>query len=94
MENQTNGQVIRSYSVNAKVVDVGGSADGTLDVGWTVLSNGTSIGHKKIDIFEPVTVTEVLVDTTYVDMPVWRSVSVHLCDVFTGANKTGWEFTP
>lgn len=80
MEDQTNGQVIRSYKVYAKIVDIGG-VNGTLDVPWTLVSNGTSIGHKKIDIFEkPVTVVEVLVNSTYVDEPKWRDVSVHLCD--------------
>jgi hypothetical protein len=80
MEDQTNGQVIRSYAVYAKVVDIGG-VNGTLNVPWTLVSNGTSVGHKKIDIFDaPVSVTEILVNSTYVDVPKWRSVSVHLCD--------------
>ena len=93
MEDQTNGQVIRSYQVWAKVID-DGVTDGTLDVPWTKVSNGTSIGHKKIDIFdEAITVTEVLVNTTFVDTPVWRSASVHLCGQMV-ANTTGWEFTP
>ena len=92
MEDQTNGQVIRSYQVWAKVIDDGVS-DGTLDVPWTQVSNGTSVGHKKIDLFaEAITVTEVMVSTTFVDTPKWRSVSVHLCDQLT-ANQTGWEFT-
>jgi len=90
MEDQTNGQVIRSYQVWAKVIDDGVS-DGTLDVPWTQVLNGTSIGHKKIDLFaEAVTVTEVIVSTTFVDTPKWRSVSVHLCGQLT-ANQTGWE---
>ncbi|RDW90969.1 hypothetical protein BP5796_02134 [Coleophoma crateriformis] len=94
MEDQTNGQVIRSYEVWAKVIDDGVS-DGTLDVPWTQVSNGTSIGHKKIDRFgAPVTVTEVLVNTTFVDTPVWRSVSVHLCDQLVATNTSSWEFTP
>lgn len=93
MEDQTNGQVIRSYRVWAKVIN-DGVTDGTLDVPWTEVSNGTSIGHKKIDIFdEAITVTEVLVNTTFVDTPVWRSASVHLCGQMF-ANTTGWEFTP
>ena len=59
-------------------------------VPWSLVSNGTSIGHKKIDIFdEAVTVTEVMVNTTYVDIPKWRSVSVHLCDRL--ANETSTE---
>ncbi|TVY81811.1 Alpha-L-fucosidase [Lachnellula suecica] len=63
-----------------EVVD-DGVTDGTLDVPWTMLSNGTSVGHKKIDVFEQaVTVTEVLVNSTFVDTPKWRDVSLHLCD--------------
>ncbi|KAE8450583.1 hypothetical protein EG329_005927 [Mollisiaceae sp. DMI_Dod_QoI] len=94
MEDQTKGQVIRSYQVWAKIIDDGVS-DGTLDVPWTMISNGTSIGHKKIDIFEkPVTVTDVRVNTTFVDVPVWRQVSVHLCDRLVATNTSGWEFTP
>lgn len=72
MEDQTNGQVIRSYSVYAKI---GGSAT------WTLVSKGTSVGHKKIDIFDAaVSVTEVMVNSTFVDIPKWRAVSAHLCD--------------
>jgi hypothetical protein len=81
MEDQTNGQVIREYYVYAKVVDSTG-AKGTLDVPFTIISNGTSVGHKKIDLFEEaVTVTEVVVKATkFADVPKWRSVEVHLCD--------------
>lgn len=93
MEDQTNGQVIRSYQVFAKIID-DGVTDGTLDVPWTEIANGTSIGHKRIDIFDAVTVTEVMVNTTFVDTPVWRSVSVHLCDQYISTNTSGWEFTP
>lgn len=93
MEDQTNGQVIRSYQVWAKVVDDGVS-DGTLDVPWTQVSNGTSIGHKKIDLFdEAVTVMEVLVNTTFVDTPKWRSVSLHLCDRLLPNQTEYYEFS-
>ena len=83
MEDQTNGQVIREYYVYAKVVDATG-AMGTLEVPFMIISNGTSVGHKKIDIFEEaVTVTEVVVKATkYADVPKWRSVEVFLCDTF------------
>ena len=75
MEDQRNGQVIRSYGVYAKV------AGDDNDAHWTLLSNGTSVGHKKIDIFDgAVNVTAVKVNSTYVDTPKWRSISVHLCD--------------
>lgn len=94
MEDQTNGQVIRSYQVWAKVVDDGVS-DGTLDVPWTKLSSGTSIGHKKIDLFDAaVTVTEISVNTTFVDTPKWRSVSVHLCDRLLANQTEYYEFSP
>lgn len=94
MEDQNNGQVIRSYQVFTRIIDDGVS-DGILDVPWTKVSNGTSIGHKKIDIFaKPVTVMEVMVNTMFVDTPVWRSVSVHLCDQFPIPNASSWEFTP
>jgi alpha-L-fucosidase len=83
MEDQTNGQVIRSYQAHAKIVDTE-EANGTLNVPWTLVSNGTSVGHKKIGLFdEAITVTQVLVNSTYVDIPKWRSVSVHLCDSLT-----------
>lgn len=86
MEDQTNGQVIRSYQVHAKIVDAQ-EANGTLNVPWTLVSNGTSVGHKKIDLFDKAfTVTEVLVNSTYVDIPKWRSVSVHLCDRLNGSS--------
>lgn len=71
MEDQTNGQVIRTYNVWGR--------DGK-DAPWSLLSNGTSVGHKKIDLFaKPATVTEVMVNSTFVDTPKWRSVTVHKC---------------
>ncbi|KAJ5972570.1 Glycoside hydrolase family 29 [Penicillium vulpinum] len=80
MEDQSNGQVIRSYQVYAKIADSQDVSDIT-DTPFKLVSNGTSIGHKKIDIFDnTVSVTEVLVKTTYVDTPKWRSVSLHLCE--------------
>ncbi|KAG6357356.1 hypothetical protein INS49_013232 [Diaporthe citri] len=81
MEDQADGQVIRAYEVYAKVLDAE-EMNGTLDVPWSLVSNGSSIGHKRIDLFpEAITVTDVLVNATkYVDEPKWRSVNVHLCD--------------
>lgn len=80
MEDQTSGQVIRSYEVYAKVVDAE-EMEGVLDVPWTLVSNGSSVGHKRIDLFDKaITVTDILVNATkYVDIPIWRSISVHLC---------------
>lgn len=80
MEDQTNGQVIRSYEVYAKIVDAE-EANGTLEVPWTLVSAGSSIGHKRIDLFDrAITVTDVVVNATqFVDTPQWRSVAVYLC---------------
>lgn len=80
MEDQTNGQVIRAYEVYAKIVDAE-EMNGTLDVPWTLVSAGSSVGHKRIDLFDQaITVTEVAVNATkYVDTPQWRSVQVFLC---------------
>lgn len=80
MEDQTQGQVIRAYEVWAKIVDAE-EMDGTLDVPWTLVSNGSSVGHKRIDLFaRAMTVTDVVVNATqFVDTPQWRSVAVYLC---------------
>lgn len=74
MEDQTEGQVIRTYQVWGKT--------GTeKNADWALLSNGTSVGHKKIDLFgKTISVSEVKVNSTFVDVPKWRSVSVHKCD--------------
>ena len=89
MEDQMNGQVIRKYEVHGKVVDAQGER-GTLEVPWSLLSNGTSIGHKKIDLFDrAVTVTDVRVRATkYVDIPRWSGISLHLCDRYDRGNGT------
>lgn len=76
MEDQSDGQVIRTYGVYAKLA-------GVEQDGWTLVSDGTSVGHKKIDIFDDVIkVDAIKVNSTYVDTPKWRSVSVHLCDQY------------
>ncbi|OBT53599.1 hypothetical protein VE04_07443 [Pseudogymnoascus sp. 24MN13] len=78
MEDQTDGQVIRSYQVYGKISN---DTNGASNVPFTLISKGTSVGHKKIDLFSnAIPVIEVMVNSTYVDIPVWRSVSVHLCD--------------
>ncbi|KAH8760563.1 alpha-L-fucosidase [Diaporthe sp. PMI_573] len=81
MEDQAEGQVIRAYEVYAKIVDAE-EMNGTLDVPWSLVSNGSSIGHKRIDLFDnAITVTGITVNATkYVDEPKWRSVNVYLCD--------------
>lgn len=83
MEDQTDGQVIRSYEVEGKVTGGGSGGNSTASDtdSWTLLSKGTSIGHKKIDVFDGAAdVSEVKISTTFADTPKWRSVSVHLCD--------------
>lgn len=80
MEDQTAGQVIRAYEVYARIVDAE-EMNGTLDVPWTLVATGSSVGHKRIDLFDKaITVTDVVVNATkYVDVPKWRSVEVFLC---------------
>jgi alpha-L-fucosidase len=78
MEDQTNGQVIRSYEVYAKIADTRIS---NAHVPYILISSGASVGHKKIDLFnKTISVSEILVNSTYVDIPKWRSVTAHLCD--------------
>ena len=61
MDDQTIGPVVRSYRVYAKIIDES-SSHGTLYVPWTLVSRGTSVGDKKIDIFaKPMTVTDIMV---------------------------------
>ena len=91
MEDQTEGEVIRSYEVQGKVSggEDGGNATAADADSWILLSKGTSVGHKKIDRFnKAVEVSEVKVSTTFADTPKWRSVSVHLCDNSTGEGKS------
>ncbi|KAK7731783.1 hypothetical protein SLS53_008604 [Cytospora paraplurivora] len=64
MEDQTNGQVIRAYEIYAKIVDTE-EMNGTLDVPWSLVSSGSSVGHKRIDLFkEAITVTDIIVNAT------------------------------
>lgn len=72
MEDQSDGQVVRSYTVHGRM---------SRAEEWRVLSKGTSVGHKKIDLFgEDVAVLEIMVNSTYVDIPKWRDVSGFRCD--------------
>ena len=77
MENQMAGQVIRKYVVAALM-------EGT-PTRWVTVSNGTSIGHKKIDLFTaPVTTTALRFTVTQMaDVPVMAAFTAHLCDVMT-----------
>lgn len=87
MEDQSDGQVIRSFNVSGRVVGTdnkNGDGDGEVKI----LAKGRSIGHKRIAIFEePVSVTEIVVRTSFVDVPRWRSVSVHLCDKLPSSDE-------
>ncbi|KUI61006.1 Alpha-L-fucosidase 1 [Cytospora mali] len=89
MEDQTVGQVIRAYEVYAKIVDAE-EMNGTLDVPWSLVSSGRSVGHKRIDLFnEAITVTDVIVNATkYVDEPKWRSVTTYLCGNSTSTSSS------
>jgi len=48
MEDITQGERIREYVV-----------EGKSQGGWRALASGTAVGHKKIDLFAPVEVTEL-----------------------------------
>lgn len=83
MEDQSEGQVIRSFNVSGRVVETDGK-----EAEVRMLAKGTSVGHKRIALFEePVSVTEIVVKTTFVDVPKWRSVSVHLCDKLPSSSE-------
>ena len=72
-EDQTQGQVIRAYVVDAQL------ANGT---DWVTVAQGTSIGNKKIDIWQAgaLLVSSVRVNVTKsVDTPVIKAFTVHLC---------------
>jgi hypothetical protein len=76
-EDQTQGQVIRSYTVDIQLTN------GTNATEWTTVANGTSVGNKKIDIWQggAQLVNAVrLTITKSVDAPVIKAFTVHLCD--------------
>ena len=75
-EDQTQGQAIRAYTVDAQL------ASGTNATQWITVAQGTSIGNKKIDIWQagPLLVSSVRVNVTKsVDTPVIKAFNVHLC---------------
>jgi hypothetical protein len=76
-EDQTRGQVIRSYTVDIQLVNA-------TDINqWITVAQGTSIGNKKIDIWQtgPQLVNAVrLTITKSVDTPVIKAFTVHLCN--------------
>ncbi len=76
-EDQTQGQVIREYIVQVHL------ANSTDPNQWITVANGTSIGNKKIDIWQMGSqlVNGVRLNVTKsVDTPVIKSFTVHLCN--------------
>jgi alpha-L-fucosidase len=75
-EDQTHGQVIRAYTVDIRL------ANSTDPNQWITVANGTSVGNKKIDIWQvgPQLVSAVLLNITKaVDNPAIKAFTVHLC---------------
>ena len=76
-EDQTQGQVVRSYTVDVQF------ANATNTTQWITVAQGTSIGNKKIDIWQagPQLISAVRLNiTNAVDTPVIKAFTVHLCD--------------
>ncbi len=76
-EDQIQGQVIRAYTIDVKLVNSIENDD------WFTVAQGTSIGNKKIDVWQagPQLVNAVrLTITKTVDTPVIKSFTVHLCN--------------
>jgi hypothetical protein len=75
-EDQTNGQVIRAYTVDVHL------ANATEADQWITVAQGTSVGNKKIDIWQvgPQLVNAVRLNITKsVDKPSIKAFTVHLC---------------
>lgn len=75
-EDQTQGQVIRAYTIDVKLVNA------TENDSWLVVAQGTSIGNKKIDIWQagPQLVRAIRLSITQtVDTPVIKAFTAHLC---------------
>jgi len=75
-EDQTNGQVIRAYTVDVHL------ANATETDQWITVAQGTSVGNKKIDIWQvgPQLVNAVRLNITKsVDKPSIKAFTVHLC---------------
>lgn len=75
-EDQTFGQVIRGYIIDVQLVNT------TNPHPWLRVAKGTSIGNKKIDIWQmgPQLINAVrLTITKTVDTPVLKAFTVHLC---------------
>jgi alpha-L-fucosidase len=76
-EDQTHGQVIRSYTVDVQL------ANATDANQWITVAQGTSIGNKKIDIWQagPLLVGAVRFNITKAaDTRIIKAFTVHLCN--------------
>ena len=76
-EDQSQGQVIRGYSIDVQLVNAIGHDR------WRTVARGTSVGNKKIDLWQagPQLVNAVrLAITKTVDKPTIKSFTVHLCN--------------
>jgi alpha-L-fucosidase len=76
-EDQTQGQVIRAYTVDVQLANTPNSTQ------WITVANGTSVGNKKIDIWQagPQLISAVRLNITKsVDTPVIKAFTVHLCN--------------
>jgi hypothetical protein len=61
------GERVRAYTVEAY-----------LDGRWKILSNGSCIGHKKIDVFEAVETGKIrIIALESQDQPLWKSVKLY-----------------
>ncbi|CAF1177970.1 unnamed protein product [Adineta steineri] len=76
-EDQTQGQVIRAYTIDIRL------ANTTHTDQWMTVAQGTSIGNKKIDVWSagPQLINAVRLNITKsVDTPVIKAFTVHLCN--------------
>ena len=63
----SHGELVREYTV-----------EGLTGNGWIELCKGTSVVHKRIELFETATLNKVMVSfTEYVDDPVIRKIAIH-----------------
>ena len=75
-EDQRQGQVIRAYSVDVQLGNAANESE------WITVAQGTSVGNKKIDVWKagPQLVYAVRLNITdFVDSPVIKAFTLHLC---------------
>jgi alpha-L-fucosidase len=76
-EDQMNGQVIRAYTVDVQLVNTTNATQ------WITVAQGTSVGNKKIDIWQIgaqlVSAVRLSITKT-VDTPIIKAFTVHLCN--------------